>query len=319
MKISFVASSNDLGHARRLLNLLSGFVGHRKSLLLFITSAQAAHLETEIIEIMKRVPFNVFLCGRHGIDGSHFRGFSNFEGITAQCKENIADSDLVISDNSLWPAEYSDNFYLFGHFNWVTFYQDYVKERKVSPEFLEKYQMESKLLQKCQARFSISDFILSDSLNLRTIDVPLLRYTSDGNSSPVRGRQIWLAAGTTKMNLPESLSDYSNLGEVSLSETWRLSHAKVLPFFILGRPGLGSIRDCLAHQTYFHPVWSGADVELASNELHLKRLGFNIEAMQDLAKVRVEIKEITNRIGEFWTEKSASPRKVVDLILSSLV
>lgn len=319
MKISLVASSNGLGHARRLLNLIPGFVGHQQSLLFFITSTQAAHLESEMIEIKKRVPFKVFLCGQHGIDGSHFRDFANFEEVTAQCKENIADSDLVLSDNSLWPAKYSDNFYLFGHFNWVNFYQNHVREGKVTPQFLEQFQMESALLQKCKARFSITDFMFSDNLNLRTIDVPLLRYTSDRKTSPLRGRQIWIAAGTTKKNIPDSLASYSNLGELRESETWKLSCSKELPFFILGRPGLGSIRDCLAHQTYFHPVWSGIDGELASNELHLKRLGLNIEAMQDLAKVRVEMKEITNRIDEFWTEKSASPSKIVDLILSSVV
>lgn len=319
MKISLVASPNGLGHARRLLNLILGFSGRGKSLLLFMTPKQATYLKSEITEIMKIVPFKVSLIGRHSIDGSHFRNLPDFEEVSKENRVSVAESDIVLSDNSLWPAQYSDNFFLFGHFSWITFYESMSKFVELSPFILERLENEAKLLQNCRARFSTTGFSFRDSLNLLTIEVPLLRYRSDSKVLGVRGEKIWLSSGTTNENTPDSLAIYEGIGELQPSETWQLSTSREMPLFVMGRPGLGSIRDCLAHRTFFHPLWSGIDVELTNNSSYLQQLGFTVDIFQEPSKLRAEIEKVEIRIGDFWAEKSANPATVVDLIFSSIV
>ena len=91
-----------------------------------------------------------------------------------------------------------------------------------------------------------------------------------------------------------------------------------LPKMVFGRPGLGTIRDCLASRTYFHPLWEGRDVELESNSEHLHRLGLfkNLTENSNLGVFNDE--EISFRIKRFWEDNSAASTAVVDLILANI-
>ena len=71
MRVSLVASSNGLGHARRLLNLISGFKNRVNSLSLLLSINQARLLKSEIQSIQKEIDFTVIESKIFGLDAFH--------------------------------------------------------------------------------------------------------------------------------------------------------------------------------------------------------------------------------------------------------
>ena len=318
MRVSLVASSNGLGHARRLLNLISGFKNRVNSLSLLLSINQARLLKSEIQSTQKEIDFAVIESKNFGLDAFHLKNLALFEDVTPDYIKQITGSDIVISDNSAWPAKYNENFYLFGHFDWVSYYKVSAFEQLKDSIISDQLANEFELLVKSKAWFRTKEFGFNSVFNLKEIEVPLLRYQSDKFDSKPRGNEIWFANGTTGENISTNFGTTLSPVDIVRSETFRMNISPNLPKMVFGRPGLGTIRDCLASRTYFHPLWEGRDVELESNSEHLKRLGLfkNLNKDSNLGVIKDD--EISFRIERFWEDNSAAPTAVVDLILDNI-
>ncbi len=313
-----VASSNGLGHARRLLNLVPGFRKKVDSLCILLSTKQAKLLRKEILLLQKQIDFTLLESGIFGLDGYHSKDSISFQEVTPECIKQITSSDIVISDNSAWPAKYSENFFLFGHFDWVSYYKKSNLKQFQHSIITDQLEHEFELLVNSKAWFRTKEFGLNSVFNLKVIDMPFLRYNSDNFKSKPRGDEIWFANGTTGENISRNLGQVLDSKNIVCSETFKMSSYPILPKIVFGRPGLGTIRDCLSSRTYFHPHWDGRDVELESNTEHLKRLGFikNLSKSSNLGEIDFE--EIAFRIKQFWENNSAVPEAVVDLILDNI-
>ena len=313
-----VASSNGLGHARRLLNLLPGFQKKVKSLCILLSTNQAKLLRKEILLLQKQIDFALIESKNFGLDGYHFKNSISFQEVTPECIKQITGSDIVISDNSAWPARYSENFYLFGHFDWVSYYRRLNLNYFENPIIADQLAHELELLMNTKAWFRTKEFGFDSVFDLKVVDIPFLRYTSDNFKFKPRGDEIWFANGTTGENISTKFGQLLDSKLIVCSETFNMSFSPILPKMVFGRPGLGTIRDCLASRTYFHPLWEGRDVELESNSEHLNRLGLFKNLNKDSNLGVINDDELSFRIERFWEENSAAPATVVDLILDNI-
>jgi UDP-N-acetylglucosamine:LPS N-acetylglucosamine transferase len=94
----------------------------------------------------------------------------------------------------------------------------------------------------------------------------------------------------------------------------------VKPRLVVGRAGLGTIRDCLASTTPFLPVTSGNDPELSHNAEVLARLGLIPQYFdQSLETISPqECKELSFSIFEYWESASMWTSDVAALILEAV-
>jgi hypothetical protein len=158
-----------------------------------------------------------------------------------------------------------------------------------------------------------------------TVEIPLIRYGSDGGSLRSRAKtEVWYAKGTTGLNRIHSNTLENELREHGLEmktrETHRFSDSG-LPTLVLGRPGLGTIRDCLALSVPFLPYWVGEDPELSRNQDTMKKVGLipntwegnqqlDIETLRDFSNDE----KIQDRIKEYWLANSAPIVTVLSLM-----
>ena len=107
-----------------------------------------------------------------------------------------------------------------------------------------------------------------------TINLP--RYNSDilADKNKNETTDIWLSQGTTNL-LDKSALSLNLLKDLGITEreTYEFAESTGKPRLVLGRPGLGTIRDCLAMGIPFLPIWDKMDPELNSNVNHLVNLG----------------------------------------------
>jgi UDP:flavonoid glycosyltransferase YjiC (YdhE family) len=106
--------------------------------------------------------------------------------------------------------------------------------------------------------------------------INLPRYHSDilADKNKNETPDIWLSQGTTNL-LDKSALSLNQLKELGITEreTYEFAESKGKPSLVIGRPGLGTIRDCLAMGIPFLPIWDKMDPELNSNVNHLVNLG----------------------------------------------
>ena len=120
--IGLVASNNGLGHARRLLNLSSGFLKVGQSIKLFISREQRIKLSSELAKM--NLDLNIIEIESYGIDGPvWFKQGQPVQEPPPGVVAEIAGCDFIISDNLTWPFNYNENIALFGHFTWHDYWQ----------------------------------------------------------------------------------------------------------------------------------------------------------------------------------------------------
>ena len=85
-----------------------------------------------------------------------------------------------------------------------------------------------------------------------------------------------------------------------------MKKTSVLPALVLGRPGMGTIRDCLEVGVPFIPFGSDFNVELESNNKNLLRLGLRNECggvVEEVTQV-LEGSGIEERYMNYWVKNS---------------
>jgi hypothetical protein len=276
-RIGLVASTNGLGHARRLLHLGLGFTELGFNPVLFASRRQLALLKSEINDFKNNSFFEFMEIAQHGIEGPAWASSGYEIRVPDQdVIHKIKNCNLIISDNVIWPFNYNQAFVLFGHFNWLNYWSQ-MGIKYFPPRTLDIFKEEVDLIEKIQIAFQFKSFTMGSERYApkKILPMSLLRYQTDSLFPKSIGKNvtIWIAKGTT--GLDQNILSERNLDkkiEFKELETYQLINSKSKPSIILGRPGLGTIRDCLASGTPFLPIISNLDTELQSNVENLKKM-----------------------------------------------
>lgn len=329
--ISLVSARNGLGHTRRLINLAGGLILNGAKINLFATTRQLSLLRDEILEVKATSgSFKVFCIEDFGFDTLDEKFFSwSTPEPSSDIIRALTESYVIISDNSTWPQKYNENFYLMGHFTWIQYWNKIERFSTSSLNSIDRDELTK--WPKVKKWFQLSDFSWQAPDFIRTKKIPLMRYTSDASMSlsQLKSRNeflFWKASGTTGrdalMYIPDELKVFSFINR----ESFFLHNEKLLPLAVIGRPGLGTIRDCLASATPFIPIWSTSDPELTSNVEALSKLGLMTEFWKNLNSESMEspnslvslIRDFQPRILEYWTNNSVASNVCAQIILEEV-
>jgi hypothetical protein len=312
--VSLVASPNGLGHARRQLQLAYALCGFAKRVNFFLSSRQFHLLSSESLSVGPKVVLRIVIIENYGLDGLVFGTTPYPSSIPPSISSILEKSSVVISDNSLWPANFTDNFNLMGHFNWVDHYWQYKKRKAVPLRVHEIVQEETVLMKRVRKWLAIRDFSMTSEINSKKLEIPLFKYEADKYAMKERDAKTWLSVGTTKST---TLREYDSLPMTDRKESWLMTQSKTLPRLVIGRAGLGTIRDCLASQTPFFPLTEQIDPEILHNIETLKNLEllFPSSFQSPLDLTSDELMSQSRRMNEYWKSNSVYPHEVAELIL----
>ena len=317
-----MASSNGLGHARRLLSLATGLSKIVDEVSLAITSKQKELLQSEIESIHKSSKLSVIEIGNHGLEPTIFLSRTAEDSVSKETQQALISADAVLSDNSLWPAKFNPHFFLFGHFDWITYVDSLPNEVGHLVRESQIYQLEKNLREKALGWFKTKDFAIHNQfLESVALEVPFIRYENDKKFSETRGESAWFSMGTTGRNM-DDFSRMRILGKRLIrKESWNMTNSPTLPTAVLGRPGFGTIRDCLASATPFFSVWKGSDPELSSNELKMNKLGLsrNHTSTSLNAIDPSTLKSISSEMKKYWSSSSATQDQVAFKVKTHIV
>jgi hypothetical protein len=304
-EILLVASANGLGHARRLMYIYEELLRKDIRAGIVLNESQFSKCKVEFPE----TSWGGLLVtnSKYGLDGPHAK-FST-EPVDLAVLDRVANAQCVLSDNVFWPTKYNSNFFMHGHFTWV----DYWSRRKVISQVVDELPDEENLIEKVRGWFKASVFGLSESLlDPKAIPMPLIRYPSDigFEGLPRNWSEIWVSVGTTDDRVYSNF-DFESLQDsgfqIRFLETYNFLILKTLPGLVIGRPGLGTLRDCLASGTPFlemkQPEIEGNhDPELASNLDKMSTFGLLVNP-QKIHKHALG--KLSNMYREFWAQNSA--------------
>jgi hypothetical protein len=272
-RIGLVSSINGLGHARRLMYLALSFQDIGISTTMFVTQKQIKVLIPELDSLGKKLDFEEILS--YGIDGPVWMNNGCLIEIPPkQIIDLIKKCDLIISDNVIWPINFNQKFVLFGHFNWLDYWR--IKgESQFSISASNIYLEERDLFKEIEWSLQFKDFKLKGELATKnSIEIKLLKYSSDlFFPLKIDANSVWIAQGTTELYRNYILNYTHDLPfKIFRKETFNLINSQHKPSIVIGRPGLGTIRDCLAAGILFIPTEEDPDPELESNIDNLKSL-----------------------------------------------
>jgi hypothetical protein len=318
-RVGLIASQNGLGHARRLAHFSAGLHELGYEVFLYISTAQIRTLIEEIKTICPKTIVRGIKS--HGLDGPTYQIDQIIE-IPEELELELGKLDFVISDNVTWPGRVLESFILMGHFSWIDYWEADCSNQvrpSIQQALGETLQISNWFLPK--------DFshVPGEMKRIKTIEIPLSRYGSDEDLIRSRAKkEVWYAKGTTGLNLIQSNGLENEIREYGLEMKTRETHRFrdfELPTLVLGRPGLGTIRDCLAFRVPFLPCWVGEDPELSRNQDTMKRVGLipntwegnqqpDIETLRDFANDE----KVQDRIKEYWLENSAPIVRILSLM-----
>ena len=321
--IGLIASNNGLGHARRLLNLSSGFLKAGQSIKLFVSRDQIIKLSSELAKM--NLDLKLIEIESYGIDGPVWfkRGLLVLEP-PLDVVDEIAGCDFIISDNLTWPFKYNKNMALFGHFTWHDYWQRTRNFKEIKS--LEIFEQDYENLRNIPLAFQIKDFLLEPRNFGENMMIKLPRYHSDilADKNKNETTDIWLSQGTTNL-LDKSALSLNLLKDLGITEreTYEFAESTGKPRLVLGRPGLGTIRDCLAMGIPFLPIWDKMDPELNSNVNHLVDLGLFPHNLLGEMKLKdkidnfLEQEQILETWKNIWPSMSEDVEDICLTILSN--
>lgn len=323
IEIGLVSSLNGLGHARRLAYLGQKLSDHGFQIVFFAHKAQISKLtfESELLtNFNKLVEIDYF-----GVDGPvwFYRG-CRVSLPSDEIKSLIKNCDFIISDNSLWPIEYNSAFALFGHFDWVNYWLKSV-EQGISFPNLNLLNYELELLKKVPVYFQNYQFKFNSAIYTpnNLVDIKLMRYPNDRKIAINHNRlNVWVSSGTTGLH-DRSIANYLKSLKVSLifKESYKLASEVDKPNLILGRAGLGTIRDCLAFGIPFLPLDFNLDPELTSNIENLGRMLPEISpilsnlSFTSEADLVIFSRSVEKKMDGIWENCSTNIESIISKIL----
>lgn len=327
MRVTVVSGLNGAGHFSRVLAIGESLAKRQHSVSMVIGQNHIG-LEPERISVLEaRSNSEIFvLSGPPGLDGPQWGlpESQNPESVPDEIRDVICAADLVISDNAVWPLQITSKTILMAQFLWV----DYWRENSARVRTrLEKE--EALLCARVKLRFANPVFLIESAVvdGSRTQALKLFSYPRDTvvGGKPVRN-EIWLAGGTTGLNSVTQNFPVILPGGFSLvsRETHLLSESSYQPAAIVGRPGLGSIRDALGCGIPFLPLWEGEDFELNHNsnvlvERNLVWSDWNRSSVEGLNRPTLEddLENLRLLVSKFVESEFISLDEAVNQILET--
>ncbi len=203
----------------------------------------------------------------------------SYKSIQPNVLEELFSAEMVFSDNALWPWQFRGDSVFLGHFTWVDYYMAQIaKGRKVSDLYLNFLETEKVLQERVQKAVILEDFLFGSINNVRlTFPVKLPRYKESNQQIPIRNGTAHVAVGRTgieRVNLEEISRKFPEW-KIETQETHLLGRAEYLPEMVIGRPGIGTLRDCIQRNLKFYPIGYD-DPELENNvNVILRNAKFN--------------------------------------------
>lgn len=272
-----VPSTNGLGHVRRLIHLVKQW-DEFQQIVVLLTAKQHKLIEVELQSILgKNFDTRILLYLGYGVDGhKQIHSPREFKVVSHDIQEALNQAEMVISDNCIWPLYFRPDCILVGHFLW----HDLIDTRQLmeSQVLRDLIFAEKQLLENVKYVIGIENFSFG-VLNSMTPDKRILLPSYyEPKAGLETDNSIWYALGTTGLGAEESKILANR--EVVRRESYNLLHATKLPIAIVGRPGLGTVRDAIEFEVPFSPIDYTSDSELLNNsqvifEYHHKK--FKIE------------------------------------------
>lgn len=256
-------------------------------------------------------------------------GAEGVRHITRPSAEQIAlvsTSDICISDNLIWPARFASRFILLANFLWSDYWQHRIG---LTPSVALQRDLEQLCAPLISERFANPYLSFSENAHVPISNTyRFLRYPSDRVLEKLRvGNELWVSVGTTGLfecrQLAHRNSDELRGEDVVYRESWKFGSGKLLPWAVFGRPGLGTIRDCMAAGV---PFFSGGydldDPELRKNAQFAQDF-FEIEELvtiwelgnDELQSLRRKLEEKRSRYLHKWSEISEGSDSLLSRIL----
>jgi hypothetical protein len=267
--ILLIPSTNGLGHARRLLHLVKNWNVSGKITML-LTKVQYEHLEMELKQVL-RVNFELKILFYEGIGLDGYANLRNPKHPTSLDQEIVSEfsnAQIIISDNCIWPLYFRSDSVLLGHFLWHDVLP--LSVSRADKSALAILELEKDLLSRVRNVLGLKAFTFGQMSGLVSSNLILFPNYFNGDWRKPLSDEIWYSQGTTGLNTMNVSQDFGS--DVILKETYRILESPSLPKGVMGRPGLGTIRDCVEFQVPFFPTYSGNDIELKNNSQVIESL-----------------------------------------------
>jgi hypothetical protein len=326
-KITLVASQNGLGHSRRLAVLGISMKKLGVDPTLVATEKQIHQLQVEFGGQDARLLY--FEANEQfELDGPALgeSGVGRTSHPSTELISLVSKSDICVSDNLIWPAKFATRFVLLANFLW----SDYWRLRAgPTPSVLFQEGLEKSSAAYISERYSNVDLLFSHNDQIRvTSPYRFIRYPRDDLSTQLSlGPSIWISGGTTGLfKTRRMLSRKSHqLQKVDFvdRETWRFGSKETLPWAVVGRPGLGTIRDCMAAGIPFFPDgYDLEDPELKKNAEFVRNF-FELEGLaniwelgeRQLQALRDKFEKNRSYFLQKWNDNSESPDNLLSRML----
>jgi hypothetical protein len=198
----------------------------------------------------------------------------SYKEIDSSVLKELFSAGMIFSDNALWPWQFRHDSVFLGHFTWVDYYSAQIASgKKVSDLYQNFLEIEKVLQRQVQKAVILEDFSFGDISKSRlTFPVKLPRYKELNHQVPIESRTAHLAIGRTgleKVSLQELSRKFPDWN-IKPQETYMLGKTGYLPEMIIGRPGIGTLRDCIQSNLKFYPIGYD-DPELENNVNVIRR------------------------------------------------
>jgi hypothetical protein len=234
-----------------------------REVILLLEVRQKELLENELVEVLRpNKDCKVMVYEGLGLDGfSHMENPNPIESLDPNILYELMQAELVISDNCIWPLFYRPDTVLVGHFFWHDIF--HFSKFKGNYSLGKFVKFERLLIEKARTVIGIENFVFGDFKNRAEGKSIFLPEYCGALPAKSKSNEIWYSVGSTGLNL----SDMKSLvGEsIQRRESFELTKASLHPKAIFGRPGLGTIRDCIEFDIPFFPVYTGYNEELKRN------------------------------------------------------
>ncbi len=312
--ILLVPSGNGLGHARRLVAIYNQLQRKDISCGILLSERQNKLCSNEMTN--SKVGKVIISNSKFGLDGPFTDSIT--PTLSNSLLNRISAASIVLSDNVLWPSHYNDKVFLHGHFSWI----DYWGQSHLIPPPEFQVELESAQWKNIRGWFKNSFFSFPQTIiKAKHFPMPLIRYRSDEKFSGYERRwgEVWVSVGTTGDPV-FSKSDVSEINSRNMVlkclETFQFHNKQSLPGVVIGRPGAGTLRDCLSSNTLFiSSIEDSLDPELSNNLAIMKKQGLT---SPDLNISIDEVKRLSSKYEQVWPQISAPIEEYVDMMINEI-
>lgn len=297
------------------------------SVSIITTSRQVELLQLEARRLSSNLTF-VVSDNQFELDGPALghAAMQKFSIPPSEIVELVSGSALCISDNLVWPARFANRFLLLANFLWSEYWD--FREGPIEAVLIQR-DLEYQSAALIGGRFANEGLAWSDDKQIPVSSTyKFLRYDTDQKARKLQiGPQAWVSKGTTGLATLEAIFGSRDQQErnqsLAFKETWELWQGKALPSVVFGRPGVGTLRDCMAAGIPLYPIgYDIKDPELTANRrfaedfFEIEKIGFASNNSWEAYKTAVE--EIGHRRTSYlekWDKISDNPENILTRLI----